>query len=92
MATDLTQEAFDGYRNSDQTDWRGTAPANPFYYSSDSWLAFEAGEYLGRNGVTHPVRCTKSRGYSVKVLTNSGTDYLYALTGDDLEVVTLTRA
>lgn len=84
MATDLTQECIKGYRNADKTDWRDNAPANPFLWSSDSWLAFEAGEHMGRNGLTVPARVTKSRGYSVKVRTIGGTDFLYRATGDNL--------
>ena len=85
MPTDLTQECIQGYKNADQTDWRDVAPSNPFYWSSDSWLAFEAGEHLGRNGVTVPARAAKSRGYSVKIRTIGGTDFIYRATGPDLE-------
>ena len=91
MATNLTQECIDGYKNADQTDWRDTAPANPFIWSSAAWMAFEAGEALGRHGVTAPRMASKSRGYSVKIRTQGGADYLYRLHGDDLDIVELTR-
>lgn len=43
---------------------------NPYYYSSDCWLMWEAGHWLQRSGMARPMRAKKSRGYVVKVSYN----------------------
>lgn len=43
---------------------------NPYLYSSDFWLLWEAGHWLQRTGKSRPVRAKKSRGYVVKVSYN----------------------
>lgn len=62
MPTDLTSPCTVGYDNPDM--------ASPYLESSDSWLAFVAGQRItGMSGVR---RCRKSRGHSVKVETTGG--------------------
>jgi hypothetical protein len=39
---------------------------NPHLWSSDAWLAFEAGAQARRLGLAECVRARKSRGYSVR--------------------------
>ncbi len=64
---------------------------NPHYWSSDSWLAYEAGAALCSHFVrtqTHilvanePSACSKSRGYSVKIRTRAGAEFVYRASGD----------
>lgn len=62
MPADLTSPCTVGYGNPDMT--------SPYLESSDSWLAFVAGQRItGMSGVR---RCRKSRGHSVKVETEGG--------------------
>ncbi len=64
---------------------------NPYRWSSDSWLAYEAGAALSSHFVptqTHimpenePSACSKSRGYSVKIRTRAGAEFIYCVSGD----------
>jgi hypothetical protein len=44
---------------------------NPFMWSSDSWLVWDAGFLFGKKGYCQPIKVKKSRGYSVKVQTHA---------------------
>ncbi len=79
---DLTQECAKGYA--------GGAP-NPYYWSSDSWVAFEAGAALSQSGRTAPVKCRKSKGYSVRIETAGDTIILFKFGGKDLTLPKLER-
>lgn len=87
-ATDLTTECAQGFASDPDLS------RNPYYWSSDSWLAWEAGAALSAHHVptqTHrmlanePAECAKSRGYSVRIKTRGGACYLYSVTGRDLD-------
>lgn len=63
MATNLTAEFIEGYNAQDaQID-------NPYLWSSDSWLAYDAGAAFAKYGYSTPTRAAKSRGYSLRVQT-----------------------
>lgn len=57
-------------------------------FSSPCWLAFHAGRYLAASHETRPVKCAKSRGYSVKIETEQGNQYLIAFSGKELRHIT----
>lgn len=57
--------------------------ANPFMWSSTSWLLFEAGRVWNRCGRSAPVAARKSRGYSVRIQT-AANDFVVEFVGDDL--------
>lgn len=56
---------------------------NPYYYSSDNWLLWEAGHFLHRTGYARPARAKKSRGYVVKVSFNYDARWREARLRDD---------
>lgn len=82
MATDLTAECVQGFR--------AAGAACPFYHSSDSWLAWRAGEALWQRGATAPTRCRKSRGYSVRLETAANA-YTFKAVGAALDAFDLDR-
>jgi hypothetical protein len=57
---------------------------NASIFSSPAWMAHVAGAALARHGVSRPVACALSRGYSVKLETAGGARWLVKLTGDYL--------
>jgi hypothetical protein len=60
---DLTNEFMAGWNCSNaQID-------NPYLWSSDSWLAFNAGAEFYKRGTSTPIKVRKSRGYSIRVYT-----------------------
>ncbi len=65
--------------------------ANHYYWSSDAWLAFEAGAAIARAGRTRPTQCRKSRGFMVKVETAGGAELTFKAAGPDLAQHTLER-
>lgn len=83
MATNLTAECKAGYEQGFTAN--GFAD-NPYLFSSDSWLAFIAGQKLA--GISGVKSCHKSRGYSVKVASTSGTgSFRVTFAGDRLDKV-----
>jgi hypothetical protein len=76
MATDLTTECRAGLVSF-------SADRNPHLFSSDSWLAFEAGVRLRWQG-RELVSCHKSRGYSLRIVMAGGDQYVVAASGDKL--------
>ena len=86
MATLLTAECNEGYQRDFQIDARC-----PYYFSSDCWLAFQAGALMATRGLSAPAKCRKSRGYSLKITTKGGTDFLFTARGNDLETMELVR-
>ena len=56
---------------------------NPYIWSSNCWLLFEAGLLWANRGSSAPVSARKSRGYTVKVQTYAN-DWLISFVGDDL--------
>jgi len=62
---DLTEAFLEGWNAADpQID-------NPYLWSSPAWLAFDAGAYFYKLGVSKPTRCKASRGYTLRVFTNA---------------------
>ena len=57
--------------------------SNPYIWSSNCWLLFEAGLLWANRGSSAPVSARKSRGYTVKVQTYAN-DWLISFVGDDL--------
>ena len=94
MATNLTEYAQEGFDAHDlYCDWRGSPdPACKHYFSSDAWLAYQAGSAMFSKGVTRPTAAFKSRGYSVRLETASGTKFVFKAAGEDLEKQDLDRA
>lgn len=92
MATNLTKESIEGFDAMSNSDRRGVS-VNPckYLFSSDSWLAYQSGQYLFSTGRTRPIKAMKSRGYSVKIETESGMIFLFKAEGDDLENMRLER-
>lgn len=63
--------------------WKGAMPEPLF--SSPCWLAYHAAQYLGCGHATPPVKCAMSRGYSVKIETAQGNQYLVSFSGRELQ-------
>ena len=63
--------------------WKGETEDGLF--SSPCWLAFHAAKYLASCQATPPVKCAMSRGYSVKIETAQGNQYLVSFTGRELQ-------
>ena len=82
MATNLLDECLAGYT--------AQGDACPFYHSSDSWLAWTAGQALNARGSVTPTQCKKSRGYSVKMQT-AGADFTFRAVGKMLDQFELVR-
>jgi hypothetical protein len=62
----------------------------PYLFSSDSWLAYRAGQQIrGMSGIR---RCTKSRGYSVRIETTGGSLIIATFEGRDLGIITIERS
>lgn len=80
--TDISEAAGAGYHSD--------AP-NPHLWSSSMWLAFQAGRALARKGVSSPVSARVSRGYSVRVHTGGGNDFIVKFAGDQLATSTVER-
>ena len=76
MANDLTAECRAGLVSF-------SADPNPYLFSSDSWLAFEAGARLRWQG-RELVSCYKSRGYSLRIVMAGNQSYVVAASGDKL--------
>ncbi len=93
MATDLTAETIEGFDALEKLSTRDNpgGKRNPYLFSSDSWLAFEAGQALCERGLTRPERAHKSRGCSVRIVTSGQTEFLFKASGDDLEIMDLIR-
>lgn len=81
MATNLTAECKAGYADMNAR--------NPYLFSSDSWVAFAAGQKL--YGISGVRKCYKSRGYSVRVESVSNTTYVVTLRGDKLDDIFIYR-
>ena len=64
---------------------------NPAIWSSSVWLAHEAGVALLHQGATAPTHAHASRGYSTRVRTAGGSEFLVAMSGPDLKTATVTR-
>ena len=62
--------------------YKGTIDDAP-YFSSPSWLALVAGQRLAKLGVSLPIACTMSRGFSVRVET-CGATWLIKFIGEKL--------
>lgn len=56
------------------------------YYSSDCWLAFEAGGLIRYMGLPKPVRCRKSRGYSIRFVCPHDRERVAIFDADNLAV------
>ena len=81
MATDLTQEARDGY---DDPEGR-----NPHLFSSDRWMAHQAGRALAARA--RPARAWKARGHAVNVEGSGGNLFRVAFSGKDLGTASVER-
>jgi hypothetical protein len=75
--TDLTTEARQGQGHG----------VNPFLWSSDSWLAFQAGRLLDKGADI--VTASKGRGYSVKITLGSTDTVRFIFSGRKLDIVTV---
>lgn len=84
MANDLTKEALEGYGA------KGLGEA-PYYWSSDSWLAWNAGKALDARGSTAPAKVRKSRGYSLRIVTSGQGEFTFTASGKDLADFRLVR-
>ena len=60
----MSESFFEGYNAQD-------ALANPHLWSSDNWLLFQAGFLFAKRGASTPIKATKSRGFSVRILTEA---------------------
>ena len=60
----MSESFFEGYNAQD-------ALANPHLWSSDNWLLFEAGYLFAKRGASTPIKAIKSRGFSVRILTEA---------------------
>lgn len=81
METTLTDDARKGFAD---------PAAEPFaYFSSDSWLAFRAGQAARNAGFDGIAKAAKSRGYSVRLTATDGRAALVAFKGDDLDQIDL---
>lgn len=81
MITDLTSFAREGQKPETK---------NPHMWSSDSWMAFEAGRQIA--GSSDVKRAWKSRGHSVKIETKGGSTITVTFGGKkDFGVQTVTR-
>ena len=56
---------------------------NPYIWSSNVWLMWEAGRLWAVGGRSEPVIARKSRGYTVRVQTQAN-DWVIEFAGDDL--------
>lgn len=74
VSSDLTAECKAGYAE--------PSAASPHYLSSDSWLAFRAGQTIA--GMSGVASCRKSRGYSVRIVTTGGNRVVVAASGTGL--------
>lgn len=84
MPNDLTDAFMKGWHASDaQTD-------NPFLWSSDNWLAFDAGAQFYKQGTSMPIKAKKSKGYSIRVMTNDN-EYIVKYDTATLARVTIER-
>ena len=60
----MSDPFFDGFNAQDSIQ-------NPFIWSSDYWLLFEAGCLFAKRGASTPIKAIKSRGFSVRILTEA---------------------
>jgi hypothetical protein len=67
---DLTAQFMAGYNSQDATI------DNPYLWSSDNWLAYDAGYVFAKRGASTPIKARKSRGYSVRVETAGGNEFV----------------
>lgn len=82
MPVDVTAQAREGFDNP-------TGP-NPYYWSSTSWAAVEAGRAIHARGATAPTKARPSRGHSVRVETAAST-FLVRFSGRELDRVEVER-
>jgi hypothetical protein len=68
--SDDVQAAFDA-------GFRAENGANPFLFSSDCWIAFQAGLRWWNSGARETTTCRKTRGHAVRL----GDGSIYTLTG-----------
>lgn len=73
-----------------QAGQNGPELANPYLFSSDTWLAFRAGQLIA--GMSTVRRCLKSRGHSVRIETAGGSKIVVKATGKRLEHIAVERS
>ena len=78
--TDLLAEARQGY---------AAAGKCPHLWSSAAWLAWHAGREAGAMGLAEIIKCRASRGYSIKMTTQGGFQWLATFSGDKLDRCTV---
>lgn len=76
--SELQHAAWQGY-----TDAGYPITVEPYLFSSPCWIAYRAGKEMAMSGRTRPVKVTMSRGYSVRMETASGIEFV-ALFDKDL--------
>ena len=81
MKNDLLHQCLEG--------WDLAHKDNPYLFSSDSWMAFQAGRRIV--AMCRPVKCRKSRGYSIVIETSGGSTCTLKFTGKNLETITMER-
>ena len=81
----FTRDAVAGYLARDDRSH------NPYLFSSDCWLVWEAGYQLAYVGCSKPVKAKKSRGYSVTLWTQAN-KFTVKFEGDGLDKVNISRA
>ena len=70
-------DVLDGYNA------RDNGARCPHLFSSDCWLAWEAGYTMAMHGFSCPVKARKSRGY-LMVIHTSANEFKIGFEGDDL--------
>ncbi len=83
MPTDLTEEVRAGTKADAWTK-------NPYLFSSDAWLGFEAGRRI--NGMSTVRRAWKSRGHRVKAETTGGSTVTVTFRSKLLDIATVDRS
>ena len=85
MANDLTEAFMAGWNSQDaQID-------NPYLWSSDNWLAYDAGAQFYKRGTSTPIKAKKSKGYSIRVFTHAN-EFIIKYDTATLARVTIERA
>jgi hypothetical protein len=85
MTPDLTPEAAQGYAYVNER----RSPCG-YYFSSDCWLAWQAGVAMAARDLSRPVRVRKSRGYTLRITTANGAAYTFKAEGAALDRFSLT--
>lgn len=68
-----------------QAGYRGDAETA--LWSSPLWLAWEAGAYMAQAHSTPITHCHMSRGFSVRVRTSQGNEYIVSFSGKYLTTI-----